>query len=145
MKFFSSVFFGNTVDEITYTISGLITSIDKKVSYNGIRPILTSQFKLDSSLTFGLNVKFPTRVNTTKIQFVTVLNDSGTSSLEIDERSDTDDFCLPLNVGLGVNKSFKSKLNMTFDCVINLGELSQIDIESKFRWHLVCSKKNGIV
>lgn len=113
--FSASVLFGNTTDERTYTIGNSITSIDKKVTYNGIRPSLSSQFKMDPSLTFGLNVKSPTRVNASKIQSVTVLNSSGTSSLETDEQSDTDDFYLPLNIGLGVNKSFNNKLNMTFD------------------------------
>jgi hypothetical protein len=111
----ASVLFGNTKDERTYTIGNSVTSIDKKVSYNGIRPILSSQFKMDPSLTFGLNVKSPTRVNATKIQSVTVLNDSGSSSLETDEQSDTDDFYLPFNIGIGVNKSFKNKFDVTFD------------------------------
>nr|WP_315250074.1 aromatic hydrocarbon degradation protein [uncultured Flavobacterium sp.] len=115
LGFSASVLFGNTTDERTYSIGNSITSIDKKVNYNGIRPGLSSQFKMNQSLTFGMNVKSPTRVNASKIQSVTVLNDSGTSSLETDERSDTDDFYLPLNIGLGVNKSFKNKLNVTFD------------------------------
>lgn len=111
----ASVLFGNTTDERTYTIGSSVTSIDKKVSYNGIRPILSSQFKMDPSLTFGLNVKSPTRVNASKIQSVTVSNDSGSSSLETDEQSDTDDFYLPFDIGIGVNKSFKNKFNVTFD------------------------------
>lgn len=115
LGFSASVLFGNTTDERTYTIGNSTTSIDKKVNYSGIRPSLSSQFKMSPSLTFGLNVKSPTRVNAAKIQSVTVLNSSGTSSLETDERSDTDDFYLPLNIGLGVNKSFKNKLNVTFD------------------------------
>jgi hypothetical protein len=113
--FSASVLFGNTTDERTYTINASVASIDKKISYSGIRPILSSQFKLSPLVTFGLNVKSPTRVNATKTQSVTVENTTGSSSLETDKISNTDDFYLPLEIGLGVNKSFKNKLNVTFD------------------------------
>jgi hypothetical protein len=115
LGFSVSVLFGNTTDERTYTINNSVTSIDKKVSYSGIRPILSSQFKMSPSLTLGLNAKSPSRVNATKIQSVTVVNSTGSSSLETDEQSDTDDFYLPLEIGVGFNKAFKNKLNVTFD------------------------------
>jgi hypothetical protein len=111
----ASVLFGNTTDERTYAINNSVTTIDKKVSYSGIRPILASQFKMNPSLTFGLNVKSPTRVNATKTQSVTVENGTGTANLEADEKSNTDDFYLPLEIGIGFNKAFKNKLNVTFD------------------------------
>jgi hypothetical protein len=113
--FSASILFGNTTDERTYTINSSVTSIDKKVSYSGIRPILSSQFKMSPLLTFGLNLKSPTRVNATKTQSVTVVNSIGSSSLETDKISNTDDFYLPLEIGFGINKSFKNKLNVTFD------------------------------
>jgi hypothetical protein len=115
LGFSASVLFGNTRDERSYIIGSSVTSIDKKVNYSSIRPILSSQFKMTPSLTFGLNVKSPVRVNADKTQSVTVSNSSGSSSLETDEKSDIDDFYLPLNIGIGVNKSFKNKFNMTFD------------------------------
>ncbi|MGQ7946365.1 aromatic hydrocarbon degradation protein [Flavobacterium sp. WC2509] len=115
LAFSASVLFGNTTDERTYSISNSVTSIDKKVSYTGIRPILSSQFKMSPSLTFGLNVKSPVGVNASKTQSVTVINDFGTMNLETDKVSDTDDFYLPLDIGFGVNKSFSKKLNVTFD------------------------------
>lgn len=115
LAFSASVLFGNTTDERTYTIGNSVTSIDKKVNYSGIRPILSSQFKMNPSLTFGLNVKSPTRVNASKIQSVTVENSSGTSDLETDKQSNTDDFYMPLDIGLGINKSFKDKFSVTFD------------------------------
>lgn len=110
-----SVLFGNTTDNRTYEINNSVTTIDKKVSYSGIRPILSTQFKADPSLTFGLNVKSPSRVNASKIQSVTVINTSGTYDLEDEVKSNTDDFYLPLEIGVGFNKSFKNKLNITFD------------------------------
>jgi hypothetical protein len=115
LGFSASVLFGNTTDERTYTINSSVTSIDKKVSYSGIRPILSSQFKMSPSVTFGLNAKSPTQVNAIKIQSVTVVNSTGTSSLETGEQSNTDDFYLPLEIGVGFNKAFKNKLNLTFD------------------------------
>lgn len=116
LAFSASVLFGNTTDERTYLISNSITTINKKIGYSGIRPILGSQFKMTPSLTFGANVKSPTRVNASKIQTVTVENGSGTSDLERDEQSDSDDFYLPLEIGFGANKSFSSnKFNLSFD------------------------------
>lgn len=115
LGFSASILFGNTTDERTYIIGNSLTSIDRKINYSGVRSVLSSQLKIDPSFIFGLNVKSPTRVNATKIQSVTVSNSSGSSSLETDEPSDTDDFYLPLNIGIGVNKSFKNKFNVTFD------------------------------
>jgi len=111
----ASVLFGNTTDERTYSISSSVTSIDKKVNYSGIRPILSSQYKMNSSLTFGLNVKSPTRINANKVQSVTVENGLGSSFLETNKKSDIDDFYLPLDIGVGISKSFKNKFNVTFD------------------------------
>ena len=111
----ASILFGNTTDKRTYTISSSYTEIDKEVSYRGIRPILSSQFKINSSVTFGLNFKTPTKINATKIQSVTVVNGSGSSGLETDKKSNTEDFYLPLEIGVGFNKAFKNKLSITFD------------------------------
>lgn len=111
----ASILFGNTTDERTYAINNSVTNIDKEVSYGGIRPVLSSQFKMNPSLTFGFNVKSPSRVNADKIQSVTVVNGTGTSSLETDVKSDTDDFYLPLEIGVGFNKTIKNKLNVAFD------------------------------
>jgi hypothetical protein len=115
LAFSTSVLFGNTTDERSYYIANSVTNIDKKISYGGVRPILSSQFKMTPSLTFGLNVKSPTRVNATKTQTVTSVTNSGTTYLETDELSNNDDFYLPLDIGFGVNKSFKDKFNVTFD------------------------------
>jgi hypothetical protein len=111
----ASVLFGNTTDKRSYVISSSVTNIDKKTSYSGIRPVLSSQFKMSPSLTFGLNIKSPTRVNAAKTQSVAIVNDSGTTNMETDVSSDTDDFYLPFDIGFGVNKSFKNKFNATFD------------------------------
>jgi hypothetical protein len=111
----ASVLFGNTTDDRTYTITNSITTIDKKVSYSGIRPILSSQFKMNPSLTFGVSAKSPSRVNANKTQSVTVVNGTGTSNLETDKKSDTDDFYLPFEIGAGFNKGFKNKFNIAFD------------------------------
>jgi hypothetical protein len=115
LAFSASVLFGNTIDKRSYYIGSSVTNIDKKVSYGGVRPVLGSQFKMSPSLTFGLNVKAPTRVNATKSQSVAIVTESGTTSLETDQVSDNDDFYLPLDIGFGVNKSFKNKFNVTFD------------------------------
>ena len=115
LGFSASVLFGNTTDKRSYSINTSYVNIDKEVSYKGIRPIISSQFKINPALTFGLNLKAPSRVNASKKQSVTVVNGSGVSYLETDEKSDTDDFYLPLEIGVGFNKVFKNKLNITFD------------------------------
>lgn len=129
----ASVLFGNTTDNRTYAISNSATIIDKEVSYSGIRPILSSQFKMNPSLTFGLNVKSPSRVNADKIQSVTVSNSSGTTVLETEVKSDTDDFYLPLEIGVGFNKSFKNKFNVAFDYEKNFWDATdQSDLYGTF-------------
>jgi hypothetical protein len=111
----SSILFGNIVDNRDYAINSSIISIDKKVSYTGFRPVLSSQYKMNSSLTAGLNVKSPTKISAAKVQSVTVVNSSGSSSLETDLKSDTEDFYLPFEIGVGFNKGFKNKWNVSFD------------------------------
>lgn len=111
----ASILFGNTTDERAYSINNSVTNIDKEVSYSGIRPALSSQFKMNPSLTFGLNVKSPSRVNADKIQSVSVVNGTGTYELETEEKSDTEDFYLPLEIGVGFNKTIRNKLNVAFD------------------------------
>ncbi|WP_264565547.1 outer membrane protein transport protein [Flavobacterium sp. N3904] len=111
----ASVLFGSTKDDRTYTINNTVTLLDKKTSYNGIRPILSSQFKIDPDFTFGLNVKTPTKINAAKVQYVAIANSTGSSVLESDKKTAADDFYLPLEIGVGINKVFKNKLSVTFD------------------------------
>jgi hypothetical protein len=115
LGFSASVLFGNTTDNRTFTINNSNTTINKEISYKGIRPIVSSQFKINPLVTFGLNVKAPSRVNATNKQSVTVVSGSGESNLETDKLIDTDDFYLPMEIGVGFNKAFKNKLNLSFD------------------------------
>ena len=111
----ASVLFGSTKDNRTYTIDNAVTTIDKKTVYSGVRPILSSQFKIDPSFTFGISAKTPTRINASKVQTVTILNSTGSSVLETEMKSDAEDFYLPFEIGVGINKVFKNKLSVTFD------------------------------
>jgi hypothetical protein len=111
----ASVLFGSTKDDRTYTINNTVTTIDKKTIYSGVRPILSSQFKIEPSFTFGMNAKTPTRINASKVQSVAILNSTGSSVLETDMKSDAEDFYLPLEIGVGINKVFKNKISVTFD------------------------------
>ncbi len=133
LAFTASVLFGNTTDNRSYYVGNTVTTIDKKVGHSGIRPILSSQFKMTPSLTFGLNVKSPSQISASKTQSVAIETDSGTTDLETDQFSDVDDFYLPLDIGFGVNKSFKNKFNITFDYEKSFWDATnQSDMYGKF-------------
>jgi hypothetical protein len=133
LAFSASVLFGSTTEESVYYIANSITNIDSRVSYSGVRPILGTQYKINPSLTFGMNVKSPARVNANKTQSATFTTYSGTTELETDEPSITDDFYLPLDIGFGVNKTFKNKFNVAFDYEKSLWDATnQSDMYGKF-------------
>ncbi|MFV5700601.1 aromatic hydrocarbon degradation protein [Flavobacterium sp. XS2P12] len=111
----TSFLFGNTTDERDYTISNSVTSIYKKTNYNGVRASLGGQFKVDSTFTLGMNLKSPTRINATKVQSVASANNSGFTTIESELESDTDDYYMPLEIGLGLSKVFKNNLNLRLD------------------------------
>lgn len=111
----TSILFGNTTDDRDYTIANSITNIYKKINYNGVRASLGGQFKVDSTFTFGMNLKSPTKINATKVQSVTSVFNSGSLAIESEVVSDTDDYYMPLEIGVGLSKVFKNNLNMTLD------------------------------
>ena len=111
----TSIFFGNTTDDRDYTIANSITNIYKKIYYNGVRATLGGQFKVDSTFTLGMNLKSPTKINATKVQSVTSVFNSGSLAIESEVASDTDDYYMPLEIGVGLSKVFKNNLNMTLD------------------------------
>jgi hypothetical protein len=111
----TSLLFGNTIDDRSYTISNSVTNIYKKTNYSGVRASLGAQLKLDSTFTLGMNLKSPTKINATKVQSVSSVNNSGTTTIESELASDTDDYFIPLEIGIGVSKVFKNNLNVTLD------------------------------
>ncbi|KDN56860.1 aromatic hydrocarbon degradation protein [Flavobacterium seoulense] len=113
----TSVLFGNTKDEREYVISNSVTSIDKESSYNGVRFNLGGQFKIDSTFTIGANLKSPTRINATKVQSVITYNANleASNTIESDAQSDTDDYYLPTEFSVGLNKVFRNNLSLTMD------------------------------
>ncbi|MFV8377171.1 aromatic hydrocarbon degradation protein [Flavobacterium sp. LB3R33] len=111
----TSILFGNTTDDRDYTIANSITNIYKKINYNGVRASLGGQFKVDSTFTLGMNLKSPTKINATKVQSVTSVFNSGSLAIESEVASDTDDYYMPLEIGVGLSKVFKNNLNLTLD------------------------------
>lgn len=110
-----AVLFGNTTDDKNYTILNSITNIYKTTTYNGARFSLGSQYVIDSTLTIGSTIKLPSKINASKVESITAVNNSGTTTVESDTSSDVDDYYLPLEVGFGVSKRFKNNLNLTVD------------------------------
>ncbi|MFV8341726.1 hypothetical protein [Flavobacterium sp. XS2P39] len=104
----TTVLFGNTTDERDYSISNSITNSTKKTNYSGVRASLGAQFKVDSTFTLGMNLKSPTKVNATRVQSVTTVNNSGTVTIESELESDTDDYYMPLEIGVGLSKLFRN-------------------------------------
>lgn len=111
----AAVLFGNTTDDRYYTINNSITNSNKKTNYNGFRPTFGVQYQIDSTLTIGSTFKSPSRVKASKVQTVSIVGDSGTITTDSNADSDTDDYYLPSEIGVGVSKLFKNNLNMTFD------------------------------
>ena len=103
----ASFLFGNTTDNRDYIVLNSVTSIDKSTSYGGVRPSLGTQFVADSTMTFGMNIKSPAKINASKDESVSIYNNSGTTTISSDELSDVDDYYMPLEIGVGFNKSFK--------------------------------------
>lgn len=111
----STVLFGNTTDVRDYNIANSITNIIKKTNYSGVRGSLGAQFKVDSTFTLGMNLKSPTKVNATRVQSAATVNNSGTVTIQSEFELDTDDYYMPLEIGVGLSKLFKNNLNLTLD------------------------------
>lgn len=111
----ATVLFGNTTDDRSYLISNSITSISKKTDYNGLRATLGAQYKIDSTFTIASTFKAPTRVKASKVQSVETIANEVASTVESNVASDTDDYYMPLEIGVGISKRFKSNVNMTLD------------------------------
>ncbi|OYX85536.1 MAG: aromatic hydrocarbon degradation protein [Flavobacteriales bacterium 32-34-25] len=113
----TSILFGSTKDAREYIISNSVTTIDKKSSYSGARLNLGSQFKIDSTFTIGANLKSPSKVNATKVQSVITYNADldASNTVESEASSDTDDYYLPFEFSVGLNKQFKNNLSVSAD------------------------------
>lgn len=111
----ATALFGNTVDERAFLISNSITTINKKTDYSGVRATIGSQFKIDSTFTVGTTFKVPSKIKASKVQSVTSIADEVESSIESNVASDTDDYYMPLEIGVGLSKRFKNNLNLTLD------------------------------
>lgn len=111
----ASVLFGNTNDNRSFLILNSITSIQKKTNYSGVRATLGAQYKIDSTLTVATTFKVPTQIKATKVQTVQTVADEVVTTVESNVASDTDDYYMPLEMGVGISKRFKNNLNMTLD------------------------------
>ncbi|KQB40607.1 hypothetical protein [Flavobacterium aquidurense] len=111
----AAVLFGNTTDNRNFLIMNSITSIQKKTNYSGVRATLGAQYKIDSTFTVATTFKLPSHIKASKVQTVQTVNDEVVTTVESNVASDTDDYYMPLEMGIGVSKRFKNNLNMTLD------------------------------
>lgn len=111
----ASVLFGSTNDNRSFLILNSITSIQKKTNYSGLRATLGAQYKIDSTLTIATTFKLPTQIKASKVQTVQTVADEVVTTVESNVASDTDDYYMPLEMGIGISKRFKNNLNMTMD------------------------------
>lgn len=129
----ASVLFGNTKDNRSFLIMNSITSIQKKTHYNGLRATLGAQYQVDSTLTIATTFKVPTRIKASKVQTVQTIADDVMTTIESDVASDTDDYYMPLEMGIGISKRFKNNLNMTLDYEKSLwGSTNQSELYGNF-------------
>lgn len=111
----AALLFGNTTDDRSSLIASSITNIHKKTDYNGLRATLGAQYKIDSTLTIGSTFKMPAQIKASKVQTVQTVTDEVVTTIESDVASDTDDYYMPLEMGVGISKRFRNNLNMTLD------------------------------
>ncbi|MFH6995607.1 aromatic hydrocarbon degradation protein [Flavobacterium sp. FlaQc-48] len=111
----ASVLFGNTSDDRSFLIMNTITSIQKKTNYSGFRATLGAQYKIDSTFTIATTFKLPTQIGASKVQTVQSVADDVVTTVESNVKSDTDDYYMPLEMGVGISKRFKNNVNMTLD------------------------------
>lgn len=131
----TSVLFGNTKDSREYVISNSVTTIDKESSYNGVRLNLGGQYAIDSTFTIGANLKSPGKINATKVQSVVTYNADleASNTIESDVHSDTDDYYLPFEFSVGLNKQFKNNLSLSMDYERSLWEdVKQADLYGNY-------------
>jgi hypothetical protein len=113
----TSILFGTIKDASEYLTSNSLTNIDKESTYNGARISLGGQFKVDSTFTIGVNLKSPAKINATKVQSVTTYNAdlNASNTIESEVHSDIDDYYLPFEFAVGLNKQFKNNLSLSMD------------------------------
>lgn len=114
LGFSGSVIFGTIEEARTLNIAASTTTIEVDKRYKGFRPAFGAQFKIDSTLTIGATLKFPTVLGGNQVRSIATLNTAGTTEVESEEESDVDDFKLPTEIALGVSKSFQN-LNINLD------------------------------
>lgn len=111
----AAVLFGNTSDDRSFLISNSVTSIQKKTTYNGWRGTVGAQYKIDSTFTIATTFKLPAQIKASKVQTVQTIADDVVTTIESNAASDTDDYYMPLEMGIGISKRFKNNLNLTLD------------------------------
>lgn len=111
----AAVLFGNTEDDRSFLIQNSVTSISKKTDYTGVRASLGTQYKIDSTFTIATTFKLPAQIKASKVQTVQTLTNSVVTTIESDVATDTDDYYMPLEIGIGLNKRFKNNLSFTLD------------------------------
>ncbi|MBS7230095.1 aromatic hydrocarbon degradation protein [Flavobacterium psychroterrae] len=111
----AAVLFGNTTDDRNFLIMNSITSIQKKTNYSGVRATIGAQYKIDSTFTVATTFKLPSQIGASKVQTVQTVTDDVITTVESNVASKTDDYYMPLEIGIGISKRFKNNLNMTLD------------------------------
>lgn len=128
-----ALLFGNTVDERNYLISSSVTTINKKTDYNGLRTKIGAQYKIDSTFTIASTFKLPAQIKASKVQSVQTITNDVVTSIESNVASDTDDYYMPLEIGVGISKRFKNNLNMTLDYEKSLwSDVNQSEVYGNF-------------
>lgn len=111
----TSFYFGNIEDKRSLSIANSLTSIEKNSNYKGIRFTLGNQLKITPSSVLGITLKTPSKINASKIESIYSANGSETEVVQDDIVSDATNYYLPLEIGIGYNKIFKNRINVSFD------------------------------
>ncbi|MBD0777923.1 hypothetical protein HPE56_08960 [Maribacter sp. ANRC-HE7] len=111
----TSFLFGSIEEEESFTISQSAFSTVEKTNYSGIRMGLGMQFDITENITMGSTIQLPTSLEgNLKRSVVKYLNGSEIT-VEDNEGSSTDNFDMPLEVGMGFSAKFMESLTVSGD------------------------------
>jgi len=111
----SSILFGNIEEDESFQISNSLFELSEKTNYSGMRLGFGIQYDLTESITLGSTVQLPVSLSGNLKRSVLKYLDGSEVIVENDNTDSTDDFKMPLELGLGVAGKFFKSLTLSAD------------------------------
>ncbi|WP_282054204.1 OmpP1/FadL family transporter [Maribacter luteus] len=111
----TSFLFGSIEEEESFVISQSALSTVEETNYSGIRMGLGMQFDITDNITIGSTIQLPTSLEGNVKRSVVKYLDGSEITVEDDDSSSTDDFDMPLEVGIGFSAKFMESFTVSGD------------------------------